>query len=238
MPGTRAAALLLLLVSPTLRMGAEQLVTRMFSTLDGLADNIRLGDILQDSRGFIWIATQGGVSRFDGQQFQNFSVQDGLGYPLVNRICETRGGEIWLATNGSGAARYDPLGPPGRRFVSYATGSTQESNAVNSIKEDAAGAIWAATDAGVYRLAKGSSQFRLEFVPPPIPSSPITQDFSDVLPAVVFRIHDDGTGFDPERTADGHGIASMRSRAERLGGTLVIQSGRGRGTSVEFRAPI
>jgi signal transduction histidine kinase len=55
---------------------------------------------------------------------------------------------------------------------------------------------------------------------------------------VVFRIGDNGEGFDPEASAEGHGIASMRSRAERLGGALIIQSGNGDGTQLEVRIPI
>ena len=34
--------------------------------------------IIQDSKGFIWIATECGVSKFDGYSFQNFTTRDGL----------------------------------------------------------------------------------------------------------------------------------------------------------------
>ena len=43
------------------------------------------------------------------------------------------------------------------------------------------------------------------------------------------RVADDGRGFDPTAVPDGHlGLAGMRSRAERLGGTLVGDGGRRR----------
>jgi signal transduction histidine kinase/streptogramin lyase len=54
---------------------------------------------------------------------------------------------------------------------------------------------------------------------------------------VVFRIGDNGAGFDPQARAEGHGIASMRSRAEGLGGKLSIESGNGGGTKLEVRIP-
>jgi ligand-binding sensor domain-containing protein/two-component sensor histidine kinase len=54
---------------------------------------------------------------------------------------------------------------------------------------------------------------------------------------VVFRINDNGAGFDVQASADGHGIASMRSRAEGLGGSMVIASKRGAGTTLEVRIP-
>lgn len=158
----RIAWLTLLCALP---LAAEQLITRTFSKLDGLAADWGTLDLLQDSRGFIWIATQFGVSRFDGQQFQNYSVQDGLGYPYVNRILETRSGQIWMATNGGGVSRYDPRsgGPP--RFVTYPTGSTPESKSVNSLQESPDGTIWASTDCGLYALEKGAAQFHLAFLP-------------------------------------------------------------------------
>ncbi|MDA3779749.1 MAG: hypothetical protein PF487_05970, partial [Bacteroidales bacterium] len=34
--------------------------------------------VFQDSKGYIWFATNMGVSRFDGYEFKNFDVQDGL----------------------------------------------------------------------------------------------------------------------------------------------------------------
>lgn len=180
--GSGVRRVLSLLLCVTLPLGAEQLITRMFSTSDGLADNTRPGSVLQDSRGFIWIATQLGISRFDGQQFQNFTMKDGLGYPLVNNVIETCNKEVWAATNGGGVARYDPQGPEGRRFVSYPTGSTPQSNAVNSVREGPDGRLWAATDAGVYRLDRGSRTFRLDFIPPPLPGSTSLQEVIDTLP--------------------------------------------------------
>jgi signal transduction histidine kinase/ligand-binding sensor domain-containing protein len=54
---------------------------------------------------------------------------------------------------------------------------------------------------------------------------------------LVFRISDNGAGFDPQARPEGHGIASMRSRAEGLRGKLTIESGNGHGTKLEVRIP-
>jgi ligand-binding sensor domain-containing protein len=43
-----------------------------YSTPDGLPSS-RVNYLMQDSKGFIWIATDKGVSRFDGQHFKNFT---------------------------------------------------------------------------------------------------------------------------------------------------------------------
>ena len=55
------------------------------------------------------------------------------------------------------------------------------------------------------------------------------------------RIRDDGRGIDPKILEDGRpghiGLASMRERAERVGGQLDIISGPGAGTEIELRVP-
>jgi PAS domain S-box-containing protein len=51
-------------------------------------------------------------------------------------------------------------------------------------------------------------------------------------------VRDDGRGFDPAAVPDGHlGLAGMRSRAERLGGTLAVTASPGHGTVVEVVVP-
>ncbi len=55
---------------------------------------------------------------------------------------------------------------------------------------------------------------------------------------VRMSISDDGRGFGPERTTEAHlGIAGMRARAERLGGTVTVRSHPGQGTTVEATLP-
>ena len=55
-------------------------------------------------------------------------------------------------------------------------------------------------------------------------------------------IRDDGVGFTPGTQAgplQGHfGLAGIRERMERLGGTLRIESAPGRGTTLTFRVPL
>lgn len=58
--------------------------------------------------------------------------------------------------------------------------------------------------------------------------------------AVVLRVSDDGSGFDPTavRRAGRHlGLVSMRDRAAAVGGTLTVESEPGKGTAVEMEVP-
>jgi len=51
------------------------------------------------------------------------------------------------------------------------------------------------------------------------------------------RVRDDGRGFDPETITAGHGLDSMRSRAEALGGRLEIRTKSGEGTAITLELP-
>ena len=80
---------------------AEQLPIKTYTTADGLSNN-RVKRIVQDSHGFFWFCTAGGLSRFDGYQFTNYTVDNGLPAPSVNDLLETSGGNYWIATNSDG----------------------------------------------------------------------------------------------------------------------------------------
>ena len=59
---------------------------------------------------------------------------------------------------------------------------------------------------------------------------------SDV--SVVVRIEDDGVGFDPAAaTGAGHGLRNFRQRAQRLGGTLAIESPEDGGAAIAVTIP-
>jgi ligand-binding sensor domain-containing protein len=65
--------LLLALQIPTVISYAEQLPVKTYTTGEGLPrDSVTL--VRQDSRGFIWLATGEGLSRFDGYKFTNYTT--------------------------------------------------------------------------------------------------------------------------------------------------------------------
>lgn len=77
---------------------------------DGLVHNA-VTSVIQDTKGFIWIGTRGGLNRFDGYTFKTFKNNNdkfgSLGNDAINSIVEDRNRMIWIGT-GTGMFKYDP----------------------------------------------------------------------------------------------------------------------------------
>jgi ligand-binding sensor domain-containing protein/signal transduction histidine kinase len=163
----RQLCLLLLGLSLCATASAQQLSIRHYGISEGLA-NSRVLAIHQDAKGYVWLATNEGLSRFDGYRFVNYSTRDGLGHSIINSITEDSKGHIWVATNGGGVSRLldDPqessrtssressINRP--KFVTFRIADTLASNRVNKLMFDATGNLWCGTDDGIYRAAADS----------------------------------------------------------------------------------
>lgn len=73
-------------------------IHRQFSVDDGLPSN-ETYHIVQDSIGYLWIATANGVSRYDGYRFKNFGVNEGLVESIIHEIYIDYKGRIWFISS-------------------------------------------------------------------------------------------------------------------------------------------
>ncbi len=64
----------------------------------GLSANCN--EIIQDINGYLWIATEDGLCRFDGEVFKLYTTTEGLKRHEVKSISEGNNGEIWVSTRG------------------------------------------------------------------------------------------------------------------------------------------
>jgi len=83
---------------------AQQIPLRHYDTASGLVFDEFVEALYQDSKGFLWIGTHGGVSRFDGYSFKNYGPLEGLERPVVHGFAEDERGFLWMAAL-NGAAR-------------------------------------------------------------------------------------------------------------------------------------
>ncbi len=156
----RAAGALIALVSAALPATAERWPVRAFTIIDGLAhDSVRR--IVPDSRGFIWFATDQGLSRFDGERFTNFGTRDGLPADGVTDLVEARDGTYWVGTV-AGLARFDPRRLAGRALderqgpvfeaVDLPRAGRSGPVWIRKLLEDHEGTLWCASTAGLLRV--------------------------------------------------------------------------------------
>lgn len=78
---------------------AQQLIFKSYTMQDGLVSN-PVRRIFQDSKGFIWIGTTQGLSKYDGHKFTNYTTVNGLSDNLINDLYESPDGKLYVAENG------------------------------------------------------------------------------------------------------------------------------------------
>lgn len=78
-----------------------------FTIEDGLPSN-ECHDVVQDSSGYIWIATDRGLSRFDGYAFRNYGLQDGLSDLVCLDLQLDSEQNIWINTLSKVLYKYIP----------------------------------------------------------------------------------------------------------------------------------
>ncbi|MGZ3884184.1 MAG: ligand-binding sensor domain-containing protein, partial [Bacteroidia bacterium] len=110
-----------------------------YSVKDGVAQS-QVYSLLQDSRGYLWMGTQGGgMTSFDGRNFKTYSVKEGLPSTKVFSMREDKHTNLWIGTM-NGLSYYN-----GIRFRNFLAGK-----AVREIDLDAKGNLWLATDKGIF----------------------------------------------------------------------------------------
>ncbi|MEO5559876.1 MAG: two-component regulator propeller domain-containing protein, partial [Dokdonella sp.] len=129
--------------------GVERVRFRNIGVGQGLSQPSGV-DIVQDAQGFIWVATQDGLDRYDGYGFRVYKHDRADPWSLaannLRRLLLDRKGRLWIGTTNGGVSRYDArldrfenFGPdPGR---ADAIGN----EFVGVLFEDASGTVWVGT---------------------------------------------------------------------------------------------
>lgn len=96
-----------MLLSVSSKLVAQEITYKHFSFNNGLP-SATIYHIIQDKKGFIWLGTDAGVSRFDGNKFVNYTLSDGLSENEILTIGEDSMGRIWfLGFNGTVSYYYE-----------------------------------------------------------------------------------------------------------------------------------
>jgi ligand-binding sensor domain-containing protein/signal transduction histidine kinase/DNA-binding NarL/FixJ family response regulator len=141
--------LLILVINLPVRAAFSELSFDIFTQEDGLPHN-QIQCIFQDNKGWIWIGTSQGLSRFDGYSFVNFlpdpTDSTSLRGNLVRVITEDSNGNLLVGTENGGLNIFD------REKENFSHPLLEMSNykfkeiSVNDIAEDESGKMYLGTN--------------------------------------------------------------------------------------------
>ena len=141
----------------------EPLYFQTYTIEDGLADNW-IRDIAQDDQGFMWIATQSGINRFDGYEFETFR-DDPQDSTMVSGnkafdILIDRENNIWVATQ-EGVGRFENESQSFEQIYSLASVLVSPIPLFESLLyESNDGTLWVGSSEGLARFDTGKQSFQ------------------------------------------------------------------------------
>lgn len=124
-------------------------VRTVFNERSGLPTG-EANDVLQTSDGYIWVGSYGGLIRYDGTRFRNFSSEGILPSSSVRMMFEDSSGRLWIGTNDAGIFVYEngkitqPEGQPKDTFL-----------CVRGFSEGVGGIIYACSNSGIAEIRDG-----------------------------------------------------------------------------------
>jgi ligand-binding sensor domain-containing protein len=133
------------------------------TTNDGLSQGYVVA-ILQDRRGFMWVATRDGLNRYDGNSFvvykNNPNDPGSLSSNFIQDLIEDDQGYLWIATN-AGLNKFDPATERCTRYIHDPKNPNSIGSAyVTSVARDNRGYLWLGTvDNGLYKFDPTSGTF-------------------------------------------------------------------------------
>ncbi|MDM8547362.1 two-component regulator propeller domain-containing protein [Candidatus Venteria ishoeyi] len=141
---------------------AEEPDIRFSHTLN-IKMELRDNGVAQDRDGFIWLATQSGLARYDGYDLKLYKNNGTPKQPLsnqVNTVLADKEGFIWLGTFGSGVNKYDKNTDI---FTYYQHNKDKPDSLLNNqvweLYESRDGNIWIGTQQGVSQFNKSTAKF-------------------------------------------------------------------------------
>lgn len=149
------AAWVLIFVNPLTPAVASSIETpplsytqRLWRMQDGLPEQV-VQAFAQTPDRYLWIATTGGLVRFDGERFQTFNRENTRAFTENNVFCllVARDHTLWIGMEGGGLIRYRS-----GVFQQFSVREGLTNGFVRSIREDSHGRFWVGTDGGLFRL--------------------------------------------------------------------------------------
>jgi signal transduction histidine kinase/ligand-binding sensor domain-containing protein/DNA-binding response OmpR family regulator len=152
----------------------ERPIFRQIGTRDGLS-NGSIKSIVQDTDGFLWFGTIGGLNKYDGIRFNvyNYIKDDNqsLSCDDVSCILIDSCQHMWIGTFGGGLNLYDRETDKFTVFTQTDDSTGIGSNEINIIVEDSKKNVWIGTENGLYKYSPSTGIFHAYKLVPENPYS-------------------------------------------------------------------
>jgi signal transduction histidine kinase/DNA-binding response OmpR family regulator/ligand-binding sensor domain-containing protein len=123
-----------------------------------------VANIIQSTKGFLWLATHNGLTRYNGYEFKNYQPinkfqREGIFKNFIYTLYEDSKGQIWCGTLNNGVLVFDPKT---EKFTQHLnTDSTAsiylDSPWIYNISETTDSSIWISTSAGINQILPDNS---------------------------------------------------------------------------------
>ncbi len=125
------------------------LIFKSINVDNGLPQNTVLS-VLQDKKGYLWVATYDGLSKYNGLEFKVYKNEinnvNSISNNKVNKLFEDKIGRIWVGTV-DGLNLFDP---EKESFTRFKISGSNQGCTVLSIAEDSKEVLWIGTNSGLF----------------------------------------------------------------------------------------
>jgi signal transduction histidine kinase/ligand-binding sensor domain-containing protein len=140
-----------------------------FKVNDGLPSN-EIACLFTDSKGSIWVGTNFGLSKFNGEVFKNYNYdpkdKSTIGGAHILKIAEDKKGNIWLAIENFGLSRIDMVTSRVENFQIPFKNLVEE-RYINTVHIGDDGSIWVGTETNLFLFDQVKKLFIKVYVKSP-----------------------------------------------------------------------
>ena len=123
-------------------------IVREFNHSSGLPTG-EANAVLQTSDRYIWIGSYGGLIRYDGTTFRNYSEEGSIASSSICALFEDSRGRLWIGTNDMGVYLCE-----NNTFTHLNNDNANEYLSVRSFSEASDGTVYAGTTSGLARISE------------------------------------------------------------------------------------
>lgn len=168
----KAYLILLLLILPFFSF-TQTYYFEGYGVQNGLAQS-NVSGIIQDNDGYYWIATESGISKFDGKNFINYTSENGLGDNNITALLYDQNGTMWMGHDNGILSIYRD-----KKFSHTSIKNIGAGKKIYSLFQDSKNKIWLATNNGAFVINDFNSA-----------STPVSYSSAEGLSPIVFAIQE------------------------------------------------